>query len=50
VGLPLEVKVGSMSMRGKPGTTTDGRRLAVQLVLGVGADGGNPDEMMEYEE
>jgi flagellar motor switch/type III secretory pathway protein FliN len=34
VGLPLEVKVGSMTMRGKPGTTTDGRRLAVQLVLG----------------
>jgi flagellar motor switch/type III secretory pathway protein FliN len=50
VGLPLEVKVGSMSMRGKPGTTTDGRRLAVQLVVGLGADGGAPDEMMEYEE
>lgn len=35
VGLPLEVRVGSMSMRGKPGTTTDGRRLAIQLVMGT---------------
>lgn len=38
IGLPLEVHVGSTVMRGMPGTTTDGRRLAVQLQLGMGAE------------
>lgn len=32
LGEPLDVKVGSLTMRGKPGTTADGRRLAVQIV------------------
>ena len=32
LGEPLDVKVGSITMRGKPGTTADGRRLAVQIV------------------
>lgn len=38
VGLPLDVRIGSTTMRGMPGTTTDGRRLAVQLQLSPGAD------------
>jgi hypothetical protein len=33
MGLPLEVRVGSTVMRGLPGTTADGRRLAVQLQM-----------------
>jgi len=32
VGLPLEVQVGSTVLMGKPGTSADGRRLAVQIV------------------
>ena len=31
VGLPLEVRVGNTVLEGKPGTTADGRRLAVQI-------------------
>lgn len=34
LGEPLEVKVGSMRLRGRPGTTHDGRRLAVQITKG----------------
>ena len=45
VGLPLDVKVGSTVMRGMPGTTADGRRLAVQLQIGAGAEmGGGYEE------
>jgi flagellar motor switch protein FliM len=32
VGLPLRVKVGSKELEGKPGTSADGRRLAIQIV------------------
>jgi hypothetical protein len=32
LGDPLDVNVGSLHMRGKPGTASDGRRLAVQIV------------------
>ena len=32
VGLPLEVVVGSTHLMGKPGTSADGRRLAIQIV------------------
>jgi flagellar motor switch/type III secretory pathway protein FliN len=32
LGLPLDVRVGSTHMQGKPGTSLDGRRLAVQIV------------------
>lgn len=32
VGLPLPVQVGSIALQGKPGTSADGRRLAVQIV------------------
>lgn len=35
VGLPLEVRLGKTVRHGKPGTTADGRRLAVQLVEGA---------------
>ena len=34
VGEPLHVTIGSLQLRGKPGTTADGRRLAVQIVGG----------------
>lgn len=33
VGLPVPVKIGSIFFEGRPGTTTDGRRLAVQLAM-----------------
>lgn len=32
VGLPLEVKLGDKQVLGKPGTSADGRRLAIQIV------------------
>jgi flagellar motor switch protein FliM len=32
VGVPLEVRMGSTHMQGNPGTSPDGRRLAVQIV------------------
>jgi flagellar motor switch/type III secretory pathway protein FliN len=32
MGVPLEVQVGSTRMKGKPGTSVDGRRMAVQIV------------------
>lgn len=32
MGLPLEVQVGSTRMHGRPGTSADGRRLAVQIM------------------
>jgi flagellar motor switch/type III secretory pathway protein FliN len=32
VGVPLEVRLGSTTMQGNPGTSPDGRRLAVQIV------------------
>jgi flagellar motor switch protein FliN/FliY len=34
LGDPLKVQVGSFSLLGKPGTAADGRRLAVQIVMG----------------
>ncbi|MEB3328559.1 MAG: FliM/FliN family flagellar motor switch protein [Candidatus Sericytochromatia bacterium] len=36
LGEPLTVKVGSLELRGRPGTTQDGKRLAVQI---TGASG-----------
>lgn len=33
VGLPVPVKVGSLFFDGRPGTTPDGRKLAVQLAV-----------------
>lgn len=32
MGLPLDILLGSTRMQGKPGTSADGRRLAVQIV------------------
>ena len=35
LGETLDVTVGSLQLRGKPGTTSDGRRLAIQIVSGA---------------
>jgi flagellar motor switch protein FliM len=35
LGEPLKVRVGSLELRGRPGTTHDGKRLAVQITRGT---------------